>query len=269
MQDLMTRARDELRYEPTERRVRAYAGSEPAVDSTRAVLLWEPRRVVPSYAVPAEDIRAELTAAPAAAGDAPGVLHPGIPFSVHTTAGEPVTIGDREGAGFRLADDALAGYVELDFKAFDAWFEEDEPVVSHPRDPFHRVDVRETSRPVRIEVDGEVVAATTNARLLFETSLPTRFYIPREDVRLELHAHPRHSYCPYKGEASYWSVDVGGRRREQLAWSYEEPLPDMPAIAGLLAFWDDRVDTYLDGELRARPGGAISKALRDEFAPAR
>jgi uncharacterized protein (DUF427 family) len=269
MQDLITRARDELRYEPIERRVRALAGSEPVIDSRRPVLLWEPRRAVPSYAVPEEDIRAEVTAAPPADGNAPGVLHPGIPFSNHTAAGEPVSIGDREGAGFRLADDALAGYVALDFKAFDEWYEEDERVAGHPRDPFHRVDVRQTERPVRIEVDGEVVAETTRARLLFETSLPTRFYIPREDVRLELHPHERRTYCPYKGEASYWSVDVGGRRREQLAWSYEQPLPDMPAIAGMLAFWDDRVDTYVDGELRSRPGGAISKALRDEFAPAR
>jgi uncharacterized protein (DUF427 family) len=269
MQDLMTSARDELRYEPFERRVRAFADGEPAVDSTRPVLLWEPRRVVPSYAVPEEDIRAAVSAGPPAAGDAPGVLHPGIPFARHTAAGEPVTIGDREGAGFRLADDALAGYVELDFTAFDEWYEEGERVAGHPRDPFHRVDVRETDRPVRIEVDGEVVAETTRARLLFETNLPTRFYIPREDVRLELHPHERRSYCPYKGEASYWSVDVGGRRREQLAWSYEHPLPDMPAIEGMLAFWDDRVDTYLDGERRERPRGAISKALRDEFAPTR
>jgi uncharacterized protein (DUF427 family) len=269
MQDLMTRSRGELRYEPVERRVRAHAGSEPVVDSTRAVLLWEPRRVVPTYAVPEEHIRAAVTAAPATDGDPPGVLHPGIPFGMHTTAGEPVSIGDREGAGFRLADDELAGYVVLDFQAFDEWYEEDERVVGHPRDPFHRVDVRQTARPVRIEVDGEVVAETTRARLLFETSLPTRFYIPRQDVRLELHPHERRTYCPYKGEASYWSVDVGGRRREQLAWSYEQPLPDMPAIAGMLAFWDDRVDTYLDGELRGRPGSAISKAVRDEFAPAR
>jgi len=269
MQDLMTRARDELRYEPIERRVRAHAGAEPVVDSTRAILVWEPRRVVPTYAVPAEDISAELTDATAANGDAPGILHPGIPFGAHTAAGRPVSIGDREGAGFRLSDEALDGYVVLDFKAFDEWYEEEERVTGHPRDPFHRIDVRETARPVRIEVDGEVVAETTRARLLFETSLPTRFYIPREDVRLELHPHERRTYCPYKGEASYWSVDAGGRRREQLAWSYEHPLPDMPAIAGMVAFWDDRVDTFFDGKQRGRPGGAISKALGDEFAPAR
>jgi uncharacterized protein (DUF427 family) len=262
MRDLLGQARRELRYEPVEKRVRADA----VVDTTHPILVWEPRRVVPSYAVPAEDIRAELAPAPAASRQAAGVLHPGIPFAVHTAAGEPVTIENREGAGFRLADDDLTGYVVLDFRAFDVWREEDEPIAGHPRDPFHRVDVRRTRRPVRIEVGGDVVAETTSARLLYETSLPTRFYLPREDVRAELHAATRRSYCPYKGEASYWSVDAGGRRREALGWSYEQPLPDAVAITGLIAFWDDRVDVFFDGERRARPGGAVAEALRDEFS---
>src|SRR5512133_3604342 len=131
MQDLLARARSELRHEPIERRVRA----DDVVDSTRAILVWEPRRVVPSYAVPAEDIAAELTPAPATNGDHPGVLHPRVPFAIHTAAGEPVSIGGRDGAGFRLADDDLAGYVELDFHAFEHWREEDEPVLGHPIDP--------------------------------------------------------------------------------------------------------------------------------------
>jgi uncharacterized protein (DUF427 family) len=265
MQDLLARARSELRHEPIERRVRANVGADAVVDSTRAILVWEPRRVVPSYAVPVDDIRAELSTAPATNGRADGVLHPGIPFGVHTAAGEPVTIADRLGAGYRLADEDLDGYVALDFAAFDEWLEEDERIAGHPRDPFHRVDVRRSARPVRIEVDGEVVAETTRARLLFETSLPVRFYLPREDVRVELHPSSRRSYCPYKGHASYWSVDAGGRRRDALGWSYEQPLPDTVAITGLVAFWDERVDVFLDGERRERPGGPIADALRHEF----
>jgi len=268
MQDLMTRARRELRHEPIERRVRANAGAEAIVDSVRAVLVWEPRRVCPSYAVPVEDIRAGLSEAPAMNGHVPGVLHPGIPFSVHTAAGDPLSIGDRVGAGFRLAAEDLAGYVALDFDAFDDWYEEDERIAGHPRDPFHRVDVRQSARPVRIEVDGEIVADTTRARLVFETSLPTRFYLPREDVRVDMHPSSRRTYCPYKGEASYWSLDVAGRRREDLGWSYEQPLPDVVAITGLVAFWDERVDVFLGGQRRERPGGAISAALRDEFGVA-
>jgi uncharacterized protein (DUF427 family) len=265
MQDLIDRARGELRHEPIERRVRANLGEDAIVDSTHAMLVWEPRRVVPSYAVPAEDIRAELPAAPATNGDVPGVLHPGIPFSVHTAAGKPVSIEDRVGAGFLLEDEDLTGYVVLDFDAFDEWYEEDEPIAGHPLDPFHRVDVRRSSRPVRIELDGEVIAETTDARLLFETQLPTRFYIPREDVRAELHPSSSRSYCPFKGKASYFSVDAGGRLHEDLGWSYEQPLPAAVGITGLVAFWDELVDVFLDGEQRARPGGDLSEALQDEF----
>ena len=227
MQDILARARTELRYEPIERRVRATLGHDTVVDSTNAVLLWEPRRVVPSYAVPRDDIAADVTRATATDndGDAPRVLHPGIPFALHTAPGEPLTIAGREAAGFRLDDDDLAGYVALDFGAFDAWLEEDDPVAGHPRDPFHRVDVRRTARPVRIELDGEPLAETTAARMLFETSLPTRFYVPRDDVGAELQATATRSYCPYKGHASYWSAEIGGRRRDDLAWSYEQPHP--------------------------------------------
>ena len=266
MKDLLNRARTQLRHEPIEQRVRANLGADTIVDSTRAMLVWEPRRVVPSYAVPVEHIRAGLSAAPAASGEVAGVLHPGIPFSVHTAPGEPVSIAERIGAGFRFADDDLAGYVALDFDAFDEWYEEDERIAGHPREPFHRVDIRRTSRPVRIEIDGDVVAETTSARLLFETSLPPRFYIPREDIRAELHRSPRRTYCPYKGHASSWSVEAGGRLREDIGWCYEEPLPDAGAITGLVAFWDERVDVFLDGERRERPGGLISEALLDEFA---
>jgi uncharacterized protein (DUF427 family) len=266
IQDLLTRARGDLRLQPIERRVRANLGGDTVVDTTRAVLVWEPRRVVPTYAVPIEDIGAEVAPAPAAVnGDALGVLHPGIPFAVHTASGEPLSIGDREGAAYRFLDEDLAGYVALDFGAFDAWYEEDEQVVGHPRDPFHRVDVRRTSRPVRIEIDGEVIADTTQARLLFETSLPVRFYIPRDDILVGLQPSSRRTYCPYKGAATYWSVDTGGRLREDIGWSYEQPLPDGPPVAGLVAFWDERVGVVFDGQRRERPGGPIAAALRDEF----
>ena len=110
------------------------------------------------------------------------------------------------------------------------------------------------------------MAETTDALMVFETSLPTRFYLPREDVGAALHPSERHTYCPYKGEASYWSVDAGGRRRRDLGWTYVQPLPDLPMIAGRVAFWDERVDVFLDGERRPRPGGPFAEALRAEFA---
>src|SRR5262245_4035130 len=124
MRDLLGGALGELRYEPTEQRVRALLGDEPALDRTRTLLVWEPRRVVPTYAVPEADIIAAVTPATPTDATAGGMLHPGIPFAVHTAAGEPVTIGGREQAGFRLAE--LQDHVELDFRAFDTWYEEDE-----------------------------------------------------------------------------------------------------------------------------------------------
>ena len=242
-----------IRNTPTERRVRA----DDVVDTTRALLVWEPRRIVPSYAVPIEDLRAEVIPGGDVAEDVEGVLHPGVPFAVHTAPGEPVLIAGR--AGFRLEE--LPGHVVLDFNAFDAWYEEDERVFGHPRDPFHRVDVRRSSRPVRIELDGQVLAETTSSRMLFETRLPTRFYLPKEDVAVALRPSARTSYCPYKGQASYWSIDAA----EDIAWSYEDPLPELTVIKGLVAFWDERVGVRLDGELRSRPGGAVAEALADEF----
>lgn len=255
MRDLRMQAFSDLRYEPIERRVRA----DDALDSTSAVLVWEPRRVVPSFAVPEVDISAVVEEAPANDADVAGVLHPGIPFSVHSAHGAPVTVGGRVGAGFRLAE--LPGYVALDFAAFDAWYEEDERIFGHPRDPYSRIDVRRTSRPIRIEVDGEVLAETTQARMLFETGIHTRFYVPKDDVRGELVPRARRSYCPYKGEASYWSVGP----HTDIAWSYEDPLPDGPLVTGLVAFWDERVDVYVDGQRRGTPETEVAAVMRDEF----
>ena len=265
MQDLMTRA-DTSCGMSRWRGARATLGSETAVDSTRPILIWEPRRVVPSYAVPVADIRARLSPAAAQADDVPGLLHPGIPFAVHTASGSPVSVGDRAGAGFRFADDDLAGYVELDFDAFDDWYEEDERIAGHPRSPFHSIHVHRSSRPVRIEVDGQLVAETTRARLLSETSLPLRFYLPLEDVHAELHRSSTRTYCPHKGEASYWSLDAGGAPargpgldlRATAAGGRRDP-----GARGLLGRAHRRV--LRRRAPRAGHGAPFADALRDEF----
>jgi uncharacterized protein (DUF427 family) len=255
-----------LRFQPTPKRVRALVAGQAVVDSTRAVLVWEPRRIVPQYAVPAGDISAELLPAPpsaeaAAALDALGarkVLSPGH-FRTHTAEGDELTVrapaGERDAAAFRLADPDLEGYVELDFAAFDQWLEEDEPIVSHPRDPFHRVDVRRSSRSVVVEHEGTVLAESTRSRRLFETSLPPRTYLPREDVRLDLLLpSDTGTACAYKGQtSSYWAVDRADGRRIDVAWTYEHPLPDAVEVTDLVAFFDERVDVVVDGERRERP----------------
>jgi uncharacterized protein (DUF427 family) len=271
MRDMMARAWGELRYEPTEKRVRAVIGGATIADSTRAILVWEPRRVVPSYAFPAKEVRAELLPAPPATDariPAHGILHPGIPFGVHSSEGQALSVRasgqTREGAAFRPADQNLSGYLVFDFRAFDAWYEEDEQILAHPREPYHRVDIRKSSRRVRIELEGEVLAESTRPSLLFETGLPVRFYLPPQDFRLELHASTRRTYCPYKGEASYWSFDVRGQRRLDIAWSYQEPLQDASAITGLIAFFDEKVNVILDGQRRERPATAVSAAIVEE-----
>ena len=259
----------QLRYEPTEKRIRARLGGETAVDSRRAVLVWEPRRVVPSYAVPVADLRGALEpdAREPARSESP-VLHPGIPFEVHSIAGEALVVrgsrGEDTARAFRPADPDLADYVILDFYGFDAWFEEDEEIRGHPRDPFHRVDVRRSSRSVRVELDGEVLAETSRPTVVFETNLPVRFYLPPEDVRGDRRPTEKRTYCAYKGQASYWSFEVNGRPVENLAWTYEEPLPDATAVAGLIAFFDERVDVVLDGERRERPDTVIARAVVEE-----
>ena len=270
MRDALMSGLGELRHEPTAKRIRALLGGVPVVDSTRAVLVWEPRRIVPCYAVPVQDLHATLAPATAATSGDPGdvghrmpdlsrrpVLDPSVAFAVHTADGEPVDVRTdgptRPGAGFRLADPDLAGYVELDFAAFDAWYEEDEPNVAHPRDPFHRIDVLPSSRHVRVERDGAVLAESSRPTMLFETMLPPRCYLPRADVRPDLRPSPTRTNCAYKGQASYWSCAVGGQVVDDLAWTYEQPLHDAAQVRGLIAFFDERVDVVVDGRRNERP----------------
>jgi uncharacterized protein (DUF427 family) len=268
--DIMRSNLGRLRHQPTEKRIRATVGDATVADTRRALLVWEPRRIVPSYAVPVEDLGAELVPSSEAPrqSDAP-VLHPGIPFSAHSTEGEPLDLRSgedtRSAAAFRPADPDLSDHVVLDFDALDAWFEEDEQIHSHPRDPFHRVDVRRSSLPVRVEVEGVLVAETTRPSLAFETNLPTRFYFPREDVKIELAPTDRRTFCPYKGEASYWSFEAGGRTIDNLLWSYEDPLEDARGLTGLMALFDEVVDVTVDGKRRERPDTEFARVMRAEF----
>jgi uncharacterized protein (DUF427 family) len=256
----------QLRYEPTAKRIRAELGGRTVVDTTGAALVWEPRRIVPSYAVPRSDVRGDLLPAaadPAGDHDVPAklaarpVLDPRIPFAVHTTEGLVVDLDaagqHRPAAGFLPGDPDLAGLVVLDFGAFDAWFEEDEQNVSHPRDPFHRIDVLPSSRRVRLELHGQLLAESARPRLLFETLLPTRYYLPRADVTAELAPSPARTWCAYKGQASYFSVTVAGRSVADLAWTYEDPRHDASEVRDLIAFFDERIDVIVDGKPQPRP----------------
>jgi uncharacterized protein (DUF427 family) len=253
--DLLSGSLAALRYEPTAKRIRVFLAGEPVADTCDARLVWEPRRVVPTYAVPLSALATHLVPAGAESG-APSnrpILDPAIPFNAHTCAGTAfdVIAGDETAgaAAFRPDDPDLADYAILNFTAFE-WREEDEPIVSHPHDPFSRIDVRSSSRHVRIETGGRLLAESSRPAVLFETMLPVRFYLPREDVTVRLEPSDTATYCAYKGRASYFSVPEGPR---DVAWTYREPLLDAEPVRDRICFFDERVDVFVDGELRDRP----------------
>lgn len=260
----------ELRVHPVDARLRAQVGAELVVNTDRGLLVWEPRRIVPTYAVPVADVYGELVPWDGPAGQEHGidvealgvgakVLDPRSPFAAHTAAGRALSIrtggqGPLEGAAFAFDDPELDGHVALDFAAFSSWTEEDDPVVGHPQDPFHRVACRRTSRHVVVELDGQVLADSRRAVLLLETGLPGRYYLPRSDVRPDvLTPSATRTECAYKGVASYWSARVGDRVVPDLAWSYDEPLTEAVPVAGRVCFWSERTDLSLDDEPVARP----------------
>lgn len=258
----------QLRYEPTDKRIRASLGGQVVLDTVRAWLVWEPRRVTPVFAVPERELLAELSppALPAASveeqafavrrGEPSTSLDPGTPFGRHTCAGgeldvvTPAATAPR--AAFRPEDPDLAGYVVLDFSAFD-WLEDDEGIIGHPRDPFHRVDIRASFAQVDVALDGVTLASTTGAQLLYETFLPARYYFPPSDVRLDLlEESPLRTVCPYKGEARYWTSPASGNG-ESIAWSYDRRFRDAAQIHGFISFFNERVDLSVDGVLQPRP----------------
>ena len=241
MMELLIGNLEALRYEPTAKRVRVSVGAEPVADTCEARLVWEPRRVVPTYAVPIAAITAQLV--PAAADYDGAHSCPGTSFDVIAGA------QTRTGAAFRPDDPDLADYAILDFPAFE-WREEDEPIIGHPHDPFSRIEVLRSSRHVRVELDGQLLAESTRPMLLFETLLPVRFYLPREDVVVPLEPSQTTTYCPYKGHASYDSIPEGPR---DVAWTYREPLHDAEPVRDRICFFDERVDVFVDGQQRDRP----------------
>lgn len=249
---------DRLLFEPLSRRVRCSLDGTPVCDTTSPVLVWESRRVVPMYAVPEDDVLVELVpAAPAPIPDGlPPLLGP-VHFEVHLDPGDPLDVraGERvvEQAAFRPADPDLAGYVVLDWSPFD-WREEEQPVLGHPHDVFKRIDVLPSSRHLVVALDGVTLAETTRALVLHETMVPPRWYVPPHDVRTDhLVPSPSRTICAYKGHATYWSLAGDRPGGQDLAWTYRAPLHDAAAVKDHVAFYNERVDLTVDGDLLVRP----------------
>jgi uncharacterized protein (DUF427 family) len=218
-----------LLLHPFPRRVRAEVGGETVLDTERGQLLHE-SNLLPVLYVPLEDVRRELLE--------PTSHRTFCPFKGHAAYWTVRAGGEvRENAVWGYPeplDDAswLQGLVAFYPDRLDRWLDEDEPVRGHLRDPYHRVDVRRSSRAVRVRAGDEVLAESSRARLLSETGLPNRYYVPLEDVRAVLSASDTRTHCPYKGDARYFHV--GGMR--DAAWTYDAPFDGVQAVAGHVCF---------------------------------
>jgi uncharacterized protein (DUF427 family) len=241
-----------LYLEPTPKRLRVVVGGETIAESTNAMILHE-AGLQPVYYFPPEDVRTDL-------------LEPSDKHTRCPKKGEAsyytIRAGDREipsGAWYYpdpldSAPPAFRDLIAFYWDKMDHWYEEDEEVLVHARDPYHRIDVLRSDRHIRISLEGQLLAETRRATALFESNLPPRWYIPREDVVAELEPSDSASRCPYKGLAGYYSVKLeDGSLRKDLVWYYEDPFPEVGGIAGLLCFYNEKVEIeFLDSPARAQ-----------------
>jgi uncharacterized protein (DUF427 family) len=222
-------------------------GGEVVADTADALLVWE-IPFYPTYYFPESDVNMDALIDSGETKDSPSR---GL-ATLYT-----VKAGGKEGSAYGYAEpdiEQLAGHIVFNWSSMDHWFEEDEEVFVHAKDPYTRIDILPSSRRVRVEVDGVTVADTTNGSFLFETNLPPRYYMPKTDVRMEL-LTPTDlaTHCPYKGTARYWSVDVKGETHKDIVWGYDRPLPESQKIMGLVSFYNEKVDIYVDEVLQEKP----------------
>ncbi len=233
--------------EPTPRRIRVRLGGTVVADTRRAQLLvqYGPGGL-PTYFIPRDDVVPDALVAehPSRSGGRSWTVVAG------GTRAEDAA-WTHAGATGEFA--ALEGHVTFSWRQLE-WFEEDERVIVHARDPYKRVDTLRSSRQVEVRVNGELVASSIRPLLLFETSLPVRYYLPLDDVRTELLVpSDLVTVCPYKAMARYWSVRVGDEVVPDLAWSYPDPIPENPKIKDLVCFFNERVELSLDGVVQEPP----------------
>jgi uncharacterized protein (DUF427 family) len=241
-----------IRWEPSQRWVRVELNGQFVADSKRAILAWPQGHMI-TYYFPIEDVNMNW-------------LEPAR-FGSDGKQYYDLRVGDRlvEAAAWTYPDpspelEPLRGFVTFKWSKMDHWYEEEEEIFVHPRDPHHRVDTVPSSRHVQVVLDGVTIADSHRPYLLFETGLPVRYYIPQEDVRMEFLEPSRAStVCPYKGAASYWSIKIGDELYRNYVWGYMDPVPEIPKAKGLLSFFNEKLDIYIDGELEQRPQTLWSK----------
>jgi uncharacterized protein (DUF427 family) len=242
-----------VRVERGQKWVRAYLNGQVVADTRSPLMVWE-LPYFPTYYFPVGDVVATLV--PAGSGKRSPSRGESELFDV-MVAGATAPGATAPGAALRYPDspiEALREAVRLEWDAMDEWLEEDEPVYTHPRNPYHRVDILASSRHVEVMIEDVLVADSHQPRILFETGLPPRFYLPLTDLRLELLRHSATvSHCPYKGAATYWSIEVAETLHPDLVWIYRAPFAESQKIAGLACFYNEKVDIRVDGVLQDRP----------------
>jgi uncharacterized protein (DUF427 family) len=237
------------RVEPVPRRIRATLAGETVLDTVRALYVWEWPNY-PQYYIPITDVRRDLLV--------DEHRRQNSPYGAVEAYGLQVADVHRPSAAKMLTEssvEALRRTVRFDWAALDAWFEEDEQVFVHPRNPYVRVDALRSTRPVRVELDGVVLAESSSPVMVFETGLPTRYYFNRTEVDFH-HLVPTKTVteCPYKGTTTgYWSVQVGETIYRDLAWTYDFPTREVSPIAGMISFYNERVDLFVGGQKLERP----------------
>jgi uncharacterized protein (DUF427 family) len=250
--------------EPCPKWIRVIVGGETVADTRNALMVSESGHQ-PVYYFPREDVRVDLLEA--------SDRHTRCPKKGEASY-RTIRAGDKvvENGAWYYPEPLDAAEPIRDMIAFywdrmDQWFEEDEEVFVHPRDPYHRVDVLPTSRHIKVSLDGEVLAESDHAMALFESNLPIRWYLPRDDVSAELESTDTATRCPYKGIASYYAVRLpDGETVKDLIWYYDDPLRAVDGIAGRLCFFNERVDVEVDGEPESRPKTAWKHGVKSEAA---
>ena len=250
----MAESRGRVRVEDGLKRVRVYSGGEVVADTRNVKLVWE-KPWYPTYYFPADDVRTDLLVATGETKRSPSRGDAEV-YNVKTAR------GSAEHAALHYAGspiETIDGHYAFIWDAMDDWFEEDEQVFVHARDPFTRIDILQSSRHVEVFVGGVKVADSVRPRILFETGLPARFYLPKTDVRMDLlERSDLHTECPYQGTASYYSVHTGEETVENIVWWYPAPVKESAEIAGMVSFYNEKVDIKIDGELEAKPKTVFS-----------
>ena len=244
-----TATRGRIRVEDGTRRVRVFLGGECVADTVAPRLVWE-KPYYPVYYFPEADVRTELLTP---SGEEHRSPSRGTATLYHVKGGAKTA----ENAAYGYPEpkiEELAGHIAFRWDAMDAWFEEDEEVFVHARDPYTRIDALPSSRHIEVQINGVTVADSTKPTLLFETGLPTRYYLPLTDVRMDLlRDSETRTSCPYKGEANYYSVELDNELFEDIVWYYKYPVEESSRIAGMVSFYNEKVDIYVDGVREDRP----------------